>query len=131
MPNTTNGWPYPADTATPDVPRDIKALADRLDAVAPMAMAAGVAAVPANATNPQSTVAVTFPVGRFTVAPIVVVSLVGSTGGTQRYVTRVHAGPTASGFTAGVWTSETTNNITNASNVAWQAVQMDAASAAG
>lgn len=131
MPNTQNGWPYPASTATPDPPRDIKALADRLDAVLPAAMAAGLAAVPANATGPTSTVAVTFPVGRFTVPPIVVVSLVGSTGGTQRYVPRVHAGPTASGFTAGVWASETTNNITNATTVSWQAVQMDAASAAG
>jgi hypothetical protein len=131
MPNTPNGWPYPASTATPDVPRDIKAVADKLDAVLPTAMAAGLATVPANATNPQSTVAVTFPVGRFTQPPIVTVSLMGSTGGTQRYVPRVHTPPTAAGCTLGIWASETTNNITNVSTVAWQAVQMDAASAAG
>jgi hypothetical protein len=131
MPNTPNGWPYPADTATPDVPRDIKALADKLDAVAPTAQAAGLASVPANASGATSTVAVTFPVGRFTVPPIVTVSLYGSTGGTQRYVPRVHTPPTASGFTAGIWASETTNNITNPMSVGWQAVQMDAASAAG
>lgn len=35
MPNTPAGLPYPAATATPDVPRDIQALATALDPLAP------------------------------------------------------------------------------------------------
>lgn len=31
MPNTTNGYPYPASTDTPDVPRDVQALAQAVD----------------------------------------------------------------------------------------------------
>lgn len=35
MPNTPNGLPYPASTATPDVPRDLAALATALDRLMP------------------------------------------------------------------------------------------------
>ena len=116
MPNTASGIPYPAETATPDVPRDIKALADHLDARLPQAQATGALSVPvSNAV--AGTAAVTFPVGRFTATPIVVVS----TSGTTVWVA-MSSGATASGFTATARNVDGTAATANPS-VNWIATQ--------
>jgi hypothetical protein len=96
MPSTASGLPYPTSTDTPDVPRDIKALADALEARLPRASWSGQLSVPVSAAN-NATAAVTFPAGKFTAAPNVVVS----TSGTSFWAA-FSSGITASGFTATV-----------------------------
>lgn len=94
MPTTASGLPYPADTETPDVPRDIKKLADELEDRLPAAQHS--AAITVTVTSADSgTAAVTFPAGKFTAAPIVVVS----TSGTSQWVA-MSASATATGFVA-------------------------------
>lgn len=67
MPSTPKGYPYPADTSTPDVPRDIEALAQACeDTVAVVHVAAGT-------TDGTGNLTVTFPPGKFTSAPTVIV----------------------------------------------------------
>lgn len=78
MPVTSRGFPYPADTATPDVPVDIKALADKLDLTVPYAEAAG--ALNHQTVNGWNSAAVTFPAGRFSVPPIPAISWAISSG---------------------------------------------------
>lgn len=90
---TVENLRYPASTDTPDVPRDIGNLATDVAARTPFAYAFGQVTTPAGGS-----LAVTFPVGRFTATPTVVVSVVsGSMPGSvcQAYV----GGPTSSGFT--------------------------------
>lgn len=116
MPSTASGLPYPTSTDTPDVPRDIKALADALEARLPRASYAGALSVPvSNAVS--ATAAVTFPAGRFTAVPIVVVS----TSGTSVWVA-MSSGASANGFTA------TVRQVDNAAatatpSVNWTAIQ--------
>lgn len=117
MPNTASGIPYPADTATPDVPRDIKAMADHLEDRLPYRDASGAVTVPvSNAAS--ATLAVTFPVGLFTAAPQVVVS----TSGTSNWVAMT-ASPTASGFTATVRHVDNTVTASASPSVNWYARQ--------
>jgi len=74
MPGTTaSGYPYPLGTEPVAQGDDaIHALADKIEANL-RATAAGVVTI-TTVANTYTTVAVTFPVGRFTVAPTVVVS---------------------------------------------------------
>lgn len=110
MPTTASGLPYPADTQTPDVPRDIKALADELEDR--LVRAQHVGAVTVSVSNAVSAnVAVTFPAGKFTGTPIVVVS----TSGTTVWVA-MSSGSTANGFTA------TARNVDGASATATPSV---------
>lgn len=85
MPNTTHGHPYPLGTDTPDAVRDIRALAESVDAADAAAAAATAAELLARgayrsasgksaAVPSGGSVAIVFPVGRFTVPPTVVVS---------------------------------------------------------
>jgi len=68
MPATPRGLPYPADDARPDVPADIRALAEWLDErIGIVATGAAAINVPDNAGVYD--VAVTFPAGRFTATP--------------------------------------------------------------
>jgi hypothetical protein len=127
MPNTTKGWPYPASTDTPDVPRDMKALADKADASLPFAVAAGTVTHTA-ASAAQTTVAVTFPVGRFTVAPIIQQSVQNNGASSTTYAPRTSAGVTTSGFTSVL---NTTAAVSGSTVVGWTAIQMGAAAAAG
>ena len=96
MPTTASGLPYPSSTDTPDVPRDVKALADALEARLQRNVYSGAVTVPVSNASTAS-VAVTFPAGRFSAAPHVVVS----TSGTSFWCA-FSASPTATGFTASV-----------------------------
>lgn len=115
MANTAHGFPYPVSTATPDVPRDVKALADAVEA-SYVEVAHGSAAVTISASA-AGTVAVTFPVGRFTAVPTLTATCVG----TSQYVAMTST-PTATGATL------TARQVDNASasttvTVAWIAVR--------
>jgi hypothetical protein len=79
MPNTASGWPYPASTATPDGPRDIKALADALEDRAAPRIQAGRSVVSVSAAASGTAVNQVFPVP-FAVIPRVVatVAIAGS-----------------------------------------------------
>ena len=114
MPQTASGWPYPSETDTPDVPRDIKAVADALEARVARATLTGNVPVPVtSATN--ATAAVTFPAGKFTTTPVVVVS----TSGTSFWCAFA-AGQSANGFTATVRHIDATV-ATATPTVAWHA----------
>lgn len=90
---TVENLRYPASTDTPDVPRDIGNLATDVAARTPYAYAFGQVTTPAGGS-----LAVTFPVGRFTATPTVVVSVVSGSmpaAVCQAYV----GGPSSTGFT--------------------------------
>lgn len=76
MPDTANGLPYPASTATPDVPRDIEALATALDDTRiPGALAAGQVAVTIANGSASGSAAVAFPGSRFGTTPRVIATV--------------------------------------------------------
>lgn len=117
---TTNlqGLPYPEGSDLLSAGDDtIKALAEKLDAMVPYRWAAGTVSI--SLSNASSgTLAVTFPAGRFTQAPIVTVTTANS-----HFLIATMAGLTATGFTAGVRhidAATTTATLT----VNWVAVQM-------
>lgn len=96
----------------------------------PYAMSAGTVSVTVTAAA-TGTAAVVFPSSpaRFTVTPVVTISLVDPASGSARLVPRVTS-PTASGFTATVLTgdgSTTTATVT----LNWTAIQMTGSAAAG
>lgn len=117
MPTTGQGYPYPAGTdRLVDGDNVIAALAqavnDKLGACA-----AGTASVPITAVETATSVAVTFPVGRFTAPPHVnVCANTGSPGGIYNPCS---AGATTGGVT--LWGARNTG--TTAFNVNWIAVQ--------
>jgi hypothetical protein len=73
MPTTSKGSPYPASTATPDVPSDLQDLADHLDTRVAKLTDLGVVT-----TSGAGTATVTF-AAAFTVAPKVFLSVVSAT----------------------------------------------------
>lgn len=90
---TVENLRYPTATDTPDVPRDIGNLATDVAARTPYSYAMGTVTTPAGGS-----LAVTFPVGRFTKAPTIAVAVVVSTipsSVCQAYP----GGATATGFT--------------------------------
>jgi hypothetical protein len=92
------------------------------------AMAAGTVTVVVTAAA-TGTATVTFPSGRFTVAPIINITLTDPATGSQKLVPRVTS-PTSGGFTATVFTGDA--STTTATVVLhWTAVQMLSATAAG
>lgn len=94
----------------------------------PHAEAAGSVSVTVTAASSGAT-AVTFPTGRFSVTPLVTISLVDPATGSARLVPRVTS-PTSTGFTATVLTGD--NSITTSTvTLHWHAKQMLFAAAAG
>lgn len=120
MPSTAKGYPYPASTDTPDVPRDVKALADKVEALVPR-IATGTAQVPANAAAASSTVAITFPAGEFTAPPVVVGTMQAATGGLIKCSVRI-AAVSATGATVYLSNTDGTVNVAGGP-VAWIAMQ--------
>jgi hypothetical protein len=125
---TGKGFPYvqPAD-AVADYPTTSQALAQKIDDKVPYAVAAGMVTVTIAAAATQGTAAVTFPVGRFTVAPIVQAS-VNNAGSSDQYAPRMSPVPTASGFSV-VMNRQTAGAASYA--IGWTAVQMGTGAAAG
>lgn len=118
MPTTTNGLPYPASTAAPNVPADIQALALALDPIAKTPkVAAGIVSM-TFAAEVFRTAAVTFPVGRFTTAPAV--NVTGS--GTNAFVGYLLSSATTTGVTIGLVTRGGTAATTTV-GAQWIAVQ--------
>lgn len=129
MPGTTSkGHPYalPGDNVA-DWPDTSKDAADRLE-LFPMAIAAGIAALPVSTTFATSA-AVTFPVGRFTQAPVVGATLVSGAGGTTKYIPRAYS-VTTTGMTVACYTADAAVAGT-ATALHWTAIQMTPTSAAG
>lgn len=129
--NTTRaGLPYPLGTdPVSDGDDAIKNLAARLDgstgnvASVPYAMAAGQSNISIAAAT-QGQVAITFPAGRFSQAPVVQMSI-QSAGTTNIYELRMTVPPNTAGFTA-VANLAAAGSVTIP--VGWVAVQMTAAS---
>lgn len=121
MATTPKGYPYPVGT---DRVRDgddvIHALADKLDATVPYAMAAGSTAI-AVTNAPSGTTTVTFPAGRFTQPPLVVATVVGSSS--PNFFAGVNPAPTAAGMTVRC-THVELSNTTATVTVHWIAIQM-------
>lgn len=77
MTTPTHGFPFPTLGDVPNVPADMQALAEAVDATMPTT-AAGVVTVPAPSAVPGgtgATAAVTFPEGRFSSPPAVSVTV--------------------------------------------------------
>ncbi|KAB2808305.1 hypothetical protein F9L07_22585 [Pimelobacter simplex] len=96
--------------------------------MAPFAIATGVVNVALSAVNSAFT-NITFPAGRFTVAPIVLATLQSAPSGSQKFVPRV-LNATTSGASVYVYTGDTTAQTATV-NVAWEAIQMTPTSAVG
>lgn len=96
--NTAKGWPYPVGTdRVADGDDAIKALAEKLDALLGYGIAAGSVVINMVTAGTPVSVAVTLPVGRFGVAPVL--SLTNYTGGNpQSYSPPAGGGVSASGF---------------------------------
>jgi len=147
MKTNSRGYAYPETTDAPDGPTQIKALADSVAsdvatvaasvatnaaqlAVIPYRAAAGSVTFTVSSAANTGTVAITFPSGRFSVAPLVVASITNSPSGATKVQVRTKSA-TSSGTTLEWWTGDgTTTTFTNLT-VAWQAVQMNSSSAAG
>jgi hypothetical protein len=115
MPSTTNGYPYPAGTdRLADGNEAMQALAEAVDAKAGV-RASGTAVIPSAALGTVVPLAVTFPAGRFSVAPLV------ETAALVSNPERAHTScenVTATGFTLnGCRTSGTVSDI----NANWHA----------
>ncbi len=77
---TTKGYPYPnGDDPITNGDNVIKALADKLNLTVPMAMAVGTVSFPDVSANSVQSVQVNHPVGRFTTAPICIISPISGT----------------------------------------------------
>lgn len=126
--STTDGWPYIAGTQNASLIDDYALeLATKLDAVVPFAMAAGsVVMTITSATNGSASV--TFPVGRFTVAPIVTCISAGGTGSSAFYVATTTI--TTSGMTVQAFNRDNAA-ATATITIHWHAVQMNTGAASG
>jgi hypothetical protein len=135
VPDTSRGYTYPDSTGHTRLWEHFEELADDIDtdlaavfALLPVRMAAGSVVVTLTAVAFNSS-AIVFPVGRFTVAPLVVCSLGNAPGGTQKFVPRT-INQTTSGADVWVYTGDQTSQ-TGTCVVSWIAIQMTAGAAAG
>lgn len=136
MPTTANrGYTYPDSTGSTQLWQHFETLADDIDtdidavlAELPVRVAAGLVEVTLAAAASGFT-AITFPVGRFTVAPLVVATLNEAPGGSAKFVPRVIA-ITTSGANVYCYTGDATTQTASV-DVAWLAIQMTASTAAG
>jgi hypothetical protein len=117
--NTAKGYPYPLGTdRVMDGDDSIKALAEAVDVHLGRA-ASGVATTPvSSALNAPVTVAVTFPVGRFSAPPQVNVTAVGAN---PAWSTGIAATATTGGVTL---TAAKVYGGNAAASLAWVAVQV-------
>lgn len=105
--NTPHGYPYPLGTdRVADGDNDIQALATAVDTKLGIGMA-GTNTVTISAA-PSGSLAVTFPVGRFTSVPAVV----ASSSGTSTYIANVST-VSATGFTLNVFHRDGTSSSTS------------------
>lgn len=128
MATTNKGWNYPVSTDTPDVPRDIKALADQMDAKLPYAMSAQTVNITLSAAA-SGTATVTWPTSRFTIAPIVTATKVGNPGAATGSIIQVNTVSSTSATITLYTATGTTASYTIAVNVI--AMQFGTASASG
>lgn len=128
MATTTKGWPYPVSTDTPDVPRDIKAVADNLDAKLPYAMTAQTITVSLSAAA-SGTATVTWPSGRFSQTPIVTSCKVSSSGSATALVEQITAN-SSTGCTVSVYDVNGTS-VTASVTIHLIAIQFGVSASAG
>jgi hypothetical protein len=86
----------------------------------PWAMAAGLTVLTFTAAVQSNIVPVTFPAGRFAVAPIVVMGI-NSVGTSTPIMVRMSSAPTSSGFSM---VANATSSMSGTYNIGWVAVQM-------
>ena len=115
---TALGYPYPVGTdRVMDGDDAIHSLATAVEQKAGV-FAAGTVTINVTQINTVTQQAVTFPAGRFTAAPFVVISVVGN--GINKFPSVVS--PTAAGFTATINSIAGTGNVT----MHWIAIQQGA-----
>lgn len=135
MPTTGRGYVYPSSAGHTRLWEHLQALAESVDfdlaavlAKIPVRMAADSVNVTLTGQS-QNFAPITFPVDRFTVAPLVVVSLISAPGGTQKFVPRC-INITNAGANVYCYTGDATM-ATGTVAVAWIAIQMTESAAAG
>lgn len=117
MPNTPHGYPYPVGTdRVMDGDDVIHNLADKIDSQLGV-LASGSVTVQTTTVNTPASASVTFPAGRFTTPPNVIVSCQGAN---PQFAFASTAAPTASGTV--LWACKTTG--TAATVVYWIATQI-------
>lgn len=130
MPGTTSkGFPYilGADPAS-SIDDTSLSLANKLEAMIPFAVSAGSISVTLTAAASGFT-AITFPVGRFTIAPLVMATMASAPAGSGKFVPRV-LNVTTSGASVYVYTGDATNASASVT-VSWFAIQMTPSAANG
>jgi hypothetical protein len=83
--------------------------------------------VSANSLSATGSATITFPAGRFTESPLILVGVLSAAGASGTSAT--FAAQSTSGFTVYVWTGATLS--TTARTVHWQAIQMTASASGG
>lgn len=127
--DTAKGYPYILGTQNASLVDDwALQLATKLDNTVPMAFAAGQANLSLSAAS-TANVTVTLPVGRFNVAPLVLVTIASAATGTQKLVARA-INATTTNFALYVYTGDSTNTTATVT-VSWMAIQMTSTTAAG
>jgi hypothetical protein len=99
----------------------------------PFAMAAGTATLTVASGANNASMAITFPAGRFSVAPKLIVSMSNAPGNSQSFIPRSY-NETATGATVAIYIAPFATNTAPGGfslNIDWVAVQMTAAAAAG
>ncbi len=112
--------PTAATSEDSDVAASTAFVHDLVDESTPFAMAAGLVTLTFSGGTQSNVVPVTFPVGRFSLAPVVTLTVYGA-GFSNLTVVRMSGAPNASGFSAVANASSATSGSMTA---AWQAVQM-------
>lgn len=136
MGTTARGVVYPDDSSPIDgIQDDMEALAESVDVALddavdalPFRTAAGEVVVSLSASNVGFS-PITFPVGRFTVPPLLLATIKTAPGGSQKFVVRA-LNTTVTDAAIYVYTGDA-SSATGSVSVAWFAVQMTPASAAG
>lgn len=125
--STSKGYPYIQGTQNASLIDDYALeLANKLDAAVPYSMACGTVNVTLTASTTGSAT-VTFPVGRFSVAPIVQLTKVSGAGAATLTIPMATS-VSASSMTVGVYATST-QTVTLA--VHWVAIQMTTTTANG
>lgn len=132
--STSKGYPYIQGTQNASLIDDYALeLANKLEAAVPHAAAAGQATIAGTtlASGAAANVAITFPVGRFSVAPIVTVALASAQAGTATLTARILS-VTTTGASVYVYNAGASSvTFTGSLLVNWEAVQMTPTTAAG
>jgi hypothetical protein len=120
--STSKGFPYPLGTdRVADGDNAIQALAEKVDTAAGLHAAGSVTVTTTGANPSEGAVAVTFPAGRFTAAPRVVLQQLNQLPGAAADYSTLYP----NGLTAGGFTVNCRRHDAKPVSAVWVAIQID------